>query len=392
MNKWPAAIVLSIALVRPAAPLHAQLKVDLTVPAATPANATIYIAGDFNRWNPAADGYRLAGKDGHYSITLPEAVRGPIEFKFTMGSWEKVETSSSGSDVANRTFTVPATGAATYTATVASWKDPNRTVAARKRTASPSVSIINVGFSMPQLNRTRRVWIYLPPDYATSKRRYAVLYMHDGQNVFDAATAYAGEWGVDETLDSLRARGDAGAIVVAVDHGNSKRFDEYSPWKNTRFGGGEGAAYVDFIVQTLKPYIDQTYRTRRDAKNTAIAGSSMGGLISLYAALKYPNVFGKAGVFSPAVWVAPEIATFAREQAQILKKATRPKLYFISATSEAERPEQLAVSQPLMDALMAAGYTPEKDLVVLLQPDGAHSEWFWRREFPGAYRWLFNGN
>ena len=378
-----------MALAMAAAPLHAQLTVDLTVPTATPANATIYIAGDFNRWNPAAEGYRLSAKDGRYTITLPDSVRGAIAFKFTMGSWETVETSSSGGDVANRTITVPATGTASYNATVASWKDPKRAAAPREHTARPSVSIINVEFSMPQLNRTRRVWIYLPPGYATSKNRYPVLYMHDGQNVFDAATSYVGEWGVDETLDSLRVRGDSGVIVVAVDHGGSKRFDEYSPWKNARYGGGEGAAYVDFIVQTLKPYIDKTYRTRADAENTAIAGSSMGGLISLYAALKYPNVFSKAGVFSPAVWVAPDIAAFAREQAPVLEKGPRPHLYFVSATAEAETAEQLAVSRPLMDALISAGYLPEKDVVVLLKPDGAHSEWFWRREFPAAYRWLF---
>jgi metallo-beta-lactamase class B len=374
-----------------AAPLGAQLTVQLTsLPAGTSAAATIFIAGDFNRWHPAAPGFQLKQQSGSYTITLPDSVRGSIEFKFTLGSWETVETSSSGGDVANRTFTVPATGAATYTATVASWKESKAAAAPRKPTASASVAIMSADFNMPQLSRTRRVWIYLPPDYATSRRAYPVLYMHDGQNIFDAATSYAGEWGVDETLDSLKARGDAGVIVVAVDHGGAKRFDEYSPWQNQRYGGGEGDAYVDFIVQTLKPYIDRHYRTRTDAANTAIAGSSMGGLISLYAALKYPDVFSKAGVFSPSVWVAPAIATYAREHAAALNQAKRPRLYFVSATSEAQLKAQLAVSEPLMAALAAAGYQSGSDLVVLLRPDGAHSEWFWRREFPAAYHWLFD--
>src|SRR5919202_6585569 len=97
---------------------------------------------------------------------------------------------------------------------------------------------------MPQLGRTRRVWVYLPPGYAASRRRYPVLYLHDGQNVFDAATSFAGEWGVDEALDSLARRGDPGAIVVAVDNGGPRRLDEYDPWRSAdpKLGGGEGGA------------------------------------------------------------------------------------------------------------------------------------------------------
>jgi metallo-beta-lactamase class B len=382
--------LIAIALLLLVSRASAQLTVEITaVPATTPPGVTVYIAGDFNRWNPAAPEYRLSEQPGRrYTITLPDSVRGPIEFKFTLGAWESVETSASGGDVANRTFTVPATGTVTYTTAIQGWRNP-KTVTPRVASASASVSILSTEFEMPQLGRARRVWIYLPPDYATSKRRYPVLYMHDGQNVFDAATSFAGEWGVDEALDSLIARGDSGVIVVATDHGGAKRFDEYSPWKNERYGGGEGDGYVEFIVKTLKPHIDQRYRTRPDARNTAIAGSSMGGLISLYAALKYPNVFGKAGVFSPALWIAPALVTFAREYAaDPTRSAHRPRLYFVAATDEAQRKEQLAVSQPLMEALTAAGYKLGNDLTLLEKPDGAHSEWFWRREFPAAYLWL----
>ena len=112
----------------------------------------------------------------------------------------------------------------------------------RPSTARAGVSVLDTAFAMPQLKRTRRVWVYLPPDYATSERRYPVLYMHDGQNLFDAATSYAGEWGIDETLDSLHAAGDPGVIVVGIDNGGERRLDEYSPWRNERHGGGEGAA------------------------------------------------------------------------------------------------------------------------------------------------------
>ncbi len=239
---------------------------------------------------------------------------------------------------------------------------------------------------MPQLGRTRRVWIYLPPGYATSTRRYPVLYMHDGQNVFDARTSFAGEWGVDETLDSLHALSAADAIVVAVDNGGQKRFDEYSPWINARYGGGQGDGYVNFLAQTLKPYVDRHYRTLPDRLHTGVAGSSMGGLISLYATLKYPDVFGRAGVFSPAFWVAPEIYALAR------RAHPRPgtRIYIVTGGQEGDTPEVYARDhQRMVDTLAAAGFTVGRDVQSALRPDGKHAEWFWRREFPAAYEWLF---
>ena len=188
---------------------------------------------------------------------------------------------------------------------VAAWRSGGP-AAPRATTASRSVTLLSERFAIPQLGRARRVWLYLPPDYGWSTKRYPVLYMHDGHNVFDSATSFAGEWGVDETLDSLQAAGDWGAIVVAVDNGGMHRMDEYNPWRasDAKNGGGEGDAYVEFVAKTLKPYIDAHYRTRSDPQSTAVIGSSMGGLISLYATLKYPEVFGRAGVFSCACWIA----------------------------------------------------------------------------------------
>lgn len=260
---------------------------------------------------------------------------------------------------------------------------------ARASTARATVSVLDTAFAMPQLGRTRRVWLYLPPDYHTSTKRYPVLYLHDGQNVFDAATSYAGEWGVDEALDSLHAAGGWGAIVVAVDNGQQRRLDEYSPWRNPRHGGGgEGDAYVDFLATTLKPHIDRHYRTRPDRLNTGVAGSSMGGLISLYAALKYPEVFGRAGVFSPAFWFAPELFGYARAAAP--RPGTR--FYFVTGAREGDRPEvYVADHRRMLDTLAAAGFRRGVEIEEHVRADGTHSEGFWRREFPAAYRWLFRG-
>lgn len=362
-----------------------------SIPPSTPGGVSIYVAGNFNGWNPGDTTYRLkADGKGNYLVALPDSIRGPIEFKFTLGSWEAGETDSAGVDVPNRSvFVKPASGGS-YVGRVAQWRDP-RTVRAKEHTARPTVSVISEEFQMPQLGRNRRVWIYLPPGYAAGSTRYPVLYMHDGQNVFDNATSFVGEWGVDETLDSLNAVGDKDVIVVAVDHGGSKRFDEYSPWKNAKYGGGEGDKYVDFLVKTLKPYIDSHYRTLPDRLNTGVAGSSMGGLISLYAILKYPDVFSRAGIFSPAFWVAPEAYSYV-SQARPLRPDSR--LYFVIGGQEAANGDEAATyvagQERMVDSLVAHGLRRDLNVVAFSRADGKHSEWFWRREFPAVYQWLFD--
>ena len=261
--------------------------------------------------------------------------------------------------------------------------------APRPHSASANVSVMDTAFAMPQLGRTRRVWIYLPPDYASSQKTYPVLYMHDGQNVFDAATSYAGEWGVDEALDSLHAAGDPGVIVVAVDNGQQQRMHEYSPWTHPQHGGGQGGAYADFLANTLKPYIDQHYRTRPGPESTGIMGSSMGGLISLHAALRHPNVFGRVGVFSPSLWFSDSVFVAARAG---VASGPRPRMYFVSGGMEGPRTAPgvvVADQQRMIDTLAAAGWRVGTDGLGAAPADGEHSEWFWRREFPAAYRWLF---
>ncbi len=160
---------------------------------------------------------------------------------------------------------------------------------------------------MPSLERTRTLRIYLPPSYVTSDRRYPVIYMHDGQNLFDAASSFAGEWGVDETLDALARTHRFEAIVVGIDNGGDKRMNELNAWPHREFGAAEGAQYLAFVVDVVKPHIDQHYRTEPDRGSTAIIGSSMGGLASHYAIQARPDVFGMAGVLSPSYWVARPI-------------------------------------------------------------------------------------
>ena len=366
---------------------QAQVTLRLTaVPANTPANATIYVAGTFNSWNPGSAAHALTynAADGSYAITLPASVVGTIEYKFTRGTWAMVETTAANGPVPNRSYTI-GSSPATVPHQVLNWQDlAGGNPGGGTSTAAANVSVISTAFAMPQLNRTRRVWLYLPPGYATSGRRYPVLYLQDGQNVFDASTSFAGEWGVDEALNQLQASGQdpTGCIVVAVDNG-PQRLNEYSPWNNPSYGGGQGDLYLDFLVQTLKPYIDANYRTLADRANTGIGGSSMGALIATYAALREPTVFGKVGVFSPAYWFAyPQLAAYAHQH----PANPNTRFYFVSGTTES--PAMVPQMAALRDSLQRGG-VPAANLNFNLRTDGQHAEWFWRREFPAAYSWLY---
>ena len=355
-------------------PAMAQTTLRLTaVPAATPAGQPIYVAGSFNNWQPAAAGYFLARQaDGTYQLTLPATVRGPQEFKFTRGSWATGEADASYKPVANRRADV-GVGPATLSFQVMNWQDQRpggAPAAARLHTLAANVQVLADSFRLPQLHgRARRVWLYLPPGYAKNKhKRYPVLYLQDGQNVFDAATSFSGEWGVDETLNQLAASGQdpSGCIVVAIDNGGERRLDEYSPWVNAEYKkGGEGNPYTDFLALTLKPYIDAHYRTRPDAAHTGIAGSSMGGLIALYAGLKYPQVFGRVGAFSPAIWFAKDSMLAYERRHQPAPLASR--FYFVAGPAESET--MLPLMAAARDGLLARGVAP-RQLRLVAPADG----------------------
>lgn len=374
-----------------ALPAGAQLTIRLTsAPVSTPLDATVYAAGSFNGWNPAASGYSFTRMPaGSYILTLPASVRGAVEFKLTLGSWARAEATPAGGAAPNRRVTIPAAGADTVDVTVPRWSD-STAAAPRAHSATARVSILSDSFPIPQLGRTRRVWLYLPRGYATSRARYPVLYLQDGQNVFDDATSFSGEWGVDEALDSLPRHAVAPAIVVAVDNGGDRRLDEYDPWKNPepRLGGGEGEAYAEWLAHTLKPYVDAHYRTRPDAPHTGVGGSSAGALIALYAALRYPETFGRAMLFSTASWLTgTHLLELARRWAP---RRPLPRFYFASGAFETPEGEPAGEQRRMVAALHEAG-VPDGAVRSVVAPAGKHAEWFWRQEFPAAYRWLFAG-
>lgn len=243
-------------------------------------------------------------------------------------------------------------------------------------TASKNVSTFTI--EAPQLNTSKKIWIYLPEDYSKNiQKKYSVIYMQDAQNLFDAKTSYSGEWNVDEKLDSLKAK----VVVVGIEHGNEKRIDELTPFKNEKYGGGNADNYLEFIVKTLKPHIDKNYRTKTKAKNTILFGSSLGGLVSYYGALKYPEVFGKAGVFSPSFWFSPEIYTFTEKQPKI-----KTKIYFLCGDKESDdMVNDLTKMKRLLDTKRCYCLHLDKTKIV---KGGEHNEKLWRDHFAEAILWL----
>ncbi len=350
------------------------------IPRDTPKNAVPFITGNFDNWSGGKDHYFNMNDKGYYSMTLPKTKK-DLEFKFTLGSWEQVETDSVGKNIENRTWHFSEKHDTIFMK-IQSWQKPK---SPKKSTAAKNVVVLEEAFPMPQFNRrTRKILAYLPPDYKESNRRYPVVYLHDGQNIFDDATSFAGEWGVDETLNKLFVEKGTALIVIATENGQEERLNEYTPWKNEEYGGGEGDLYLEFIVKNLKPYVDQKLRTKSGQWNTGIMGSSLGGLISYYAGLKYPDVFGKVGVFSPSFWFADESFTFAEEHGKIKKQ----KMYLLAGTNEDEDGETVADTEKIAGLLIEAGYK-KKNIYQKYVPGGEHSEKFWRSEFEEAILWLF---
>lgn len=339
----------------------------------------IFISGDFEGWSGGKEDFRLVKNNSKYLITIPKN-RETIRFKFTLGSWNSVECQHNNSPIENRIYSFQNVQDSVHV-NINNWS--TNIQEKKSSTASKNVHVFSENFKMPQLNRERIISVYLPPNYEASKTKYPVLYMHDGQNVFDLARSNAGEWEVDETLNKLSIEKDFNVIVVAIDNGNDNRLSEYSPWSNPKYAIGEGDAYLDFLVNTLKPEIDKKYRTKKSATNTAIMGSSMGGLISHYAALKYPNVFGKVGVFSPAFWYSNESFEFSEKHANL----KNTKMYFLVGDNESGG---MVEDVEKMVNIMKENDFLENNIYTKIVPKGTHSETFWKSEFESAILWLFS--
>jgi metallo-beta-lactamase class B len=343
----------------------------------------IFVAGSFNQWNPADSNTLFTKENNKWIATIKNVAANEYLFKCTRGSWQKTEATADGKSIANHN--VHLISDTTIQITIDNWT--NDVMTEKMHTASANVHIIDTAFFIPQLNRYRKIWLYLPADYERSKKHYPVMYMQDGQNLFDEFTSAFGEWGVDECLDSLQTNKKRECIIVGIDNGGAKRMNEYNPYGFIMEGGTyasqkflpEGDAYVDFLTKTLKPFIDLHYRTLQTKENTIIAGSSLGGVIAYYAALKYPDVYGKAGIFSPAFWTAPQLSPITDSVTDNFSS----KFFFYIGGEEGEK--NIALMNEIEDKLAIHSTS-----MIYSITDGTakHNELAWRKWFPEFYKWM----
>lgn len=234
----------------------------------------------------------------------------------------------------------------------------------------------------PQLNNSRSLRIYLPPSYyKNTLKRYPVLYMHDAQNLFNAATSFGGvEWGVDESINRLVGTGAMDEVIVVGIDNNGDRINEYTPCCDAQYGGGKINQYEGFIINTVKPYIDQSYRTLTGNQNTAIMGSSLGGLASFYIARRNPGVFAKSGGMSSSFWWNNRymVNTVVAASGKVAGK-----FYIDAGTSN----DGLADTTAMRDAMVADGYVQGADMYYYVAQGASHNEASWaaRVEKPLLY-------
>ncbi|MCB1555473.1 MAG: alpha/beta hydrolase [Xanthomonadales bacterium] len=230
------------------------------------------------------------------------------------------------------------------------------------------------------LQRGLGLRVYLPPGYASGTRRYPVLYLFDGQNLFDARTSYAGEWEVDEALDLEFRRSGFAAIVVGIDHGGERRINELSAWPDPQFGAGDFDAVLAELVHVLKPFVDASYRTRSGRDATLIGGSSLGGLAALYAVLQRPQTFGRAMVFSPSLWISEQAFWLARRAPGI----EGSRVYLYAGTAEGD--DMVDAARRMQGVLQGRSGVAVR---LGIGEGQGHNEAAWRVAWPDALRWLF---
>jgi predicted alpha/beta superfamily hydrolase len=336
--------------------------------------------------------------DGRYAVTvlLP---RGEIlEYKLNLGSWDAVEKDGKGAERGNRTLKITHDGLMDVDIDVASWSTivlPDKVDVAPKATFTGDVRVHDK-FTSAILGNSRTVIVWLPPGYDDeTNRNYPVFYLQDGQNLFDQHTAAFGiEWKADETASRLVLEKKIPPILlVGIYNHKTDRLDEYSFVRDEeQMRGGNGSKYCRFLVEELKPFIDRTYRTKRDRENTAIGGSSLGGLIAIEAALNYPDVFGRCAAISPAIWWAnSNVLTIAKSHATA---ARRCKFWIDMGTKEGLREGELTSAavgraEKLAKTLQEDGLVPETDYHLQIVPGGEHKEADWAARFDQVLIYLF---
>jgi predicted alpha/beta superfamily hydrolase len=362
-------IIVSLSIIIFASLLNAQQKIDVLIKviANRPDTAQIYITGNNNElgnWNPAAIPMIKTDStswEKHIEFSAGET----IEFKITRGSWNK-ERLNDDETIPDNTI-LKVVNDTTIKFVISKWADEYKRKVVAHGQITGKVEYIR-GITGDGI-LPRDVIIWLPPGYDKNKiDRFPVLYIQDGQNIIDPATSSFGyDWQIDEVADSLIKANKIQKIIIVGIYCTSDRSLEY--------GGSMSDAYMKFIVNKLKPLIDKAYRTKSDRKNTAVAGSSLGGTISFMLAWKYPKVFSEAACLSPAFHIDNyDCVKLVKDEVRVNKL----KIYIDIGSIGLETRLQPGVDD-MLSLLKGKGYKEGKDLEYYKDPNAEHNEQFWAK-------------
>lgn len=339
----------------------------------------VYISGNFNNWVTQDKNFemeRVGQGLYHFKFDARFDFKDKLLYKFTRGDWSEVEIDKYGNKTENRSTTQKNGVIKEH---VARWR---HNWLPFKSNLLPKVHLISEEFEIPQLNKTRRVWALLPHDYETSNERYPVLYLQDAQNLFNEKAAY-GNWEIDKKLAVMSEYNIGNLIIIAVEHAEKERIKEYNVG-NTVLGTGQGKKYIRFLTETLKPFVDKNFRTKSDRASTGIGGSSMGGLVSIFSGIMYPEVFGKLMIFSPSLWVVPKIKLSILDMDE--PEDTRIYLY-AGGDESATMIEHVKKFKKRL--LNKEGFVDKMKVHLSINLQGKHNESYWSDEFPKAIEWLY---
>lgn len=348
---------------------------------------TYHVVGNFNNWSfDDNQAYLLDFKSGEVSANLP-LKSDPLFFTIVRNKdWQQLPATLAGKSVCTYRYDSEK-DTSPLNIHIENWQNDT----AKQKLSSSATGDIRYhkNVDMPLLDRQTNISVYLPASYQeNSTNKYPVLYMLDGQNLFDANTAYSDEWNIDEILEELNSTKELPEIiVVGIDNG-SKRWNEYNAWDFIGPNGNKekalGKETIAFVKSTLKPFIDKTYRTQVNASSTGFSGSSLGGLMSIYVALEHEDTFGFVIAFSPSLGVKNYDNSSVLESAvSAFKSKTSTKIYLDMGKMEYG-------SYDAIDSLykLSLEKVANTENVKLVKDDlGRHCELDWSNRFPGALSW-----
>lgn len=347
-----------------------------------PEDSTVYITGSdpaLGNWNPAA--VEMTPEGNHIWTHRVNCRQGEImEYKYTRGSWEVEGADSNGLPLMN--FAVQANKDTIVNDTIIRW-----TSGIRREVSGQITGTVKYHRQMESDSiLPRDVIVWLPPDYDNSEERYPVLYMHDGQNIVDPQTsAFGVDWQIDESCTQLIGEGVIPPLIVVGIYNTIDRGEEYVP-------GPKGSAYMRFVVEVLKPFIDTHYRTNPSRTYTFVGGSSSGGTCAFMLAWEYPEVFSKAMCMSPAFKYESDDGRYDIDYVQTVRESelpTEPLFFYIDSGGDAIDSKLQPGIEEMLRALQEKGFKPGEDYAWIQDKDARHSEADWAKRFPEAIRLLF---